>query len=280
MNKSEAPAMKKQTSTILMTLLCAAAASVGCSTASVSNDAGTGGAGGGGTGSGGTTNFTTVPLTPDATGFVALDTTGDTGVQGPWYAYGDSLGMNGMPPGDCQGAGHTDAECSTIVAPAAGTGFVNMDGKMCTSGTVAKVIDKVGMAGMPDYAKIWGAGIALDLNNPGGAAVKSAIDATAKGIKGIQFDIDTIPLAKLRVEVEATDTNGTEAGNDYWGANSTYPPSPVVVGTNTVTWDKFVGPKGHKLDPAMLRGIQFHVPANTSSTGAYQFCISNLKLLK
>jgi hypothetical protein len=30
----------------------------------------------------------------------------------------------------------------------------------------------------------------------------------------------------------------------------------------------------------MLRGIQFHVPANTSSTGAYQFCISNLKLLK
>lgn len=272
--------MKKQTSTILMTFLCAAAASVGCSTASVSNDGGTGGAGGGGAGTGGATNFTTVPLTPDATGFVALDTTGDTGVQGPWYAYGDSLGMNGMPPGDCQAAGHSDAECSMIVKPAVGAGFPNTGGSMCTMGTVAKVIGMTANAGMPDYAKIWGAGIALDLNNPGGAAVKAAIDATAKGIKGIQFDIDTVPLAGLRVEVEATDTNGTEAGNDYWGATSSYPPSPVMAGTNTVTWDKFVGPKGHAFSPSMLRGIQFHVPANTSSAGPYQFCISNLKLLK
>ena len=38
---------------------------------------------------------------------------------------------------------------------------------MCTSGTVAKVLDIVGMAGMPDYSKMWGAGIGVDFNHEG-----------------------------------------------------------------------------------------------------------------
>lgn len=268
--------MRKQTSTILTTFLCAAAASVGCSTASVQNDAGagTGGSGGGGTSG----NLTGVLLPPNETGFVPADSN-ELGVVGSWYTYGDGIGSTGAPPGDCQGAGHTDAECSKIDSPAAGS-FPNTGGKMCTSGTVAKVIDMVGKPGMPDYGKIWGAGIGLDLNNPGGGAVKAPFPAAMKGTKGIEFEIDMVPLAKLRVEVESTETNGGADGNDYWGANSTYPPSPVVAGKNTVLWDKFVGPKAHVFKPDTLLGIQFHVPTGTSAAGAYSFCISNVKLLK
>lgn len=257
--------MKKQTTTFLMTFLCAAAAAGGCSSSSSSNPDG-GGAG------------NAVALVPDPNGFVAIDTTGDTGIQGAWYAYGDGIGPNGMPPGDCQNAGHMESECSKIETPVGM--FTNTDGKMCTKGTVAKIIGMTAMPLNPDYAKIWGAGIGLDLNNPGGAVGKSALDATAKGLKGIQFDIDTVPLPTLRVEVEATDTNGSTAGNDYWGATASYGPSPVKAGTNTVTWDKFVGPLGHVFNPSMLRGIQFHVPASTSGAGAYEFCISNMKVLK
>ena len=184
-----------------------------------------------------------------------------------------------MAPGDCQNAGHTAAECSKIDQPPPMM-FPNTGGKMCTSGTVAKVIDIVGMPGMPDYGKIWGAGIGLDLNNAGGIAVKMSLDAVAKGIKGIKFDLDMKPLAGLRVEAETTPTNGTEAGNDYWGATSSYPPSPVMVGTNTVLWSMFVGPKGHVFDPTKLLGIQFHVPASTSGGGPYTFCISNVALME
>lgn len=270
--------MKKQTITLLTTFLCAAAAAAGCSTAtSTAKDggSGTGGASGGG-GSGG--NLTGVALVPNETGFVPADSN-DLGIVGSWYTYGDGIGSTGAPPGDCQGAGHTDAECSKIDSPAAGS-FPNTGGKMCTSGTVAKVIDMVGKPGMPDYGKIWGAGIGLDLNNPGGAAVKAPFLAAMKGTKGIEFEIDAVPLAKLRVEVEATSTNGGADGNDYWGANSTYPPSPVIAGKNQVLWEQFVGPKGHKFMPDELLGIQFHVPTGTSAAGAYSFCISNLKILK
>lgn len=268
--------MKKQTSMFLMTLLCAAGAAVGCSSSpspSTTKDAGGGDGGGGSSG-----NFTEIPLMPDPDGFVAIDTTMNTGIQGAWYAYGDGIGPDGMPPGDCQNAGHTTEECSVIEKPVGK--FTNTGGMMCTKGKVAKVI---GMKDMPlnlDYSKIWGAGIGLDLNNPGGAVGKSALDASAAGLKGIRFDLDVKPTPGLRVEVEATDTNGTEAGNDYWGATMSYPPSPVVAGTNTVTWDKFVGPKGHTFNPTMLRGIQFHVPASMAAAGEYEFCISNVKVLK
>lgn len=268
--------MKKQTSMFLMTVLCAAGAAVGCSSSPPVNskDGGSGGSAGGGSSG----NFTEIPLVPDGDGFVAMDTTMGTGIQGAWYAYGDGIGADGMPPGDCQKAGHTDAECSVIEKPVGK--FTNTGGMMCTKGTAAKVVGMVAMPASPDYSKIWGAGIGLDLNNPGGAVGKSALDATAAGLKGIRFDLDVKPLAGLRVEVEATDTNGTEAGNDYWGATASYGPSPVTTGTNTVTWDKFVGPKGHVFNPTMLRGIQFHVPASTTAAGAYEFCISNMRVLK
>jgi hypothetical protein len=267
--------MQKQASKFVVALLCTAAMSVGCSSASTPAASATGGKGGGG--STGTGTGMAIALTPDATGYIDV-ATNSLGIKGAWYAYGDGAGSNGMAPGDCQNAGHPDTACSKITMPAPGS-FPNTGGKMCTNGTVAVVADKVGMAGMPDYSKIWGAGIGVDLNN-GGLTGKGVFDATANGVVGFSFDLDMKPLAGIRVEAQTVPTDGTEAGNDYWGATSSYPTSPLAVGTNTVHWSDIVGPKGHVFDPTKLEGLQFHVPASTSGGGPYSFCISNLKMLK
>jgi hypothetical protein len=264
-----------------------AASAIGCddsggNAATGGTGSGTGGTssgtGGTGSGTGGTVSTGEgVALPPDATGWVDKGMN-MAGVQGAWYAYGDGA-ENGVPPGSCQKAGHMTSECSVITMPAAGM-FANVGGKMCTSGTVAKVINLVGGT-MPDWSNIWGAGIGLDLNNSGGAtAVKEEFDASA--YKGISFDIDTPPLAGLRVEFPSKATEGTAAGADFWGATKDYGNSPVVAGTNVITWDAIKGPTAtpHTFDKAHILSIQFHVPASDKASAMFSYCISNLKLLK
>jgi hypothetical protein len=167
-----------------------------------------------------------------------------------------------------------------ITSPPPGT-FAPTDlatGKMCTAGTVAKVVN--GGNGVPDYVNISGAGIALDLLAPAGSAAMP-YDATAHGIHGISFDIDQVPLPGLRVELP---NSGTAAqgmyGPDYWGATATYPPSPVASGTDVVPFTN-VAPPGiitTPFDPTTLLSIRFHVPTSIASTGPYSFCISRLTL--
>lgn len=270
--------MQKQASKFVAVLLCSAAVSVGCSSASTPAASGGGGKGGGG--SAGTGTGMAIALTPDMGGYIDV-ATNSLGIKGAWYAYGDGAGPSGMAPGDCQNAGHPDSACSKITAPAPGTFPQTTPGTMCTSGTVAVVADMVGKPLMPDYSKIWGAGIGVDLNHEG-LMPKGVFDATANGVVGFSFDLDMKPLAGIRVEVQAPATDGTEPGNDYWGATSSYPTSPVAVGTNTVHWSDIKGPKGHMLDltKVQIEGLQFHVPASTSGGGPYSFCISNLKMLK
>ena len=115
--------------------------------------------------------------------------------------------------------------------------FPNTAGKMCTSGTVAKIIPIVGST-MLDYNQIWGAGIGLDLNNGGGdaGAVKGTYNATAAGVLGIAFDIDTVPLATLRVEFP----NATATNAAFWGGDNQA--SPVKAGHNEIKWADVKGP--------------------------------------
>lgn len=263
--------MQMQSSKLVRKFIYLAAFAAGCSSASVTSDAGTTPTGDGGMiGTG-----MSFPLTPDMTGYVDI-MANTAGVKGSWYAYGDGLGPTGMPPGDCQMANHPTSACSAIAMPSPGS-FANTGGKMCTNGTVAQVVGMVSMPTMPDYAKIWGAGIGLDLNNDG-IAPKAAFDASS--FVGFSFDLDPKPMPGLRVEVETTSTVGSVAGNDYWGAGPAYPNSPVVVGNNVVKWTDIKGPMGHVFDPKELRGLQFHVPTTTTGAAPYSFCISNLKLLK
>jgi hypothetical protein len=280
--------MKQSSNHLLLAILgIAAATAAGCSTASSSSGSGgrtgtgTGGTIGGGTG--GTVGGSGVLLTPSSSGFVDA-ATNTLGVIGAWFAYGDGYGDGGTPPGKCQMAGHTT--CAVITAPTlpAGTaGFPPTAGAMCTTGMVAPVPMMTAAPTMPDYGAVFGAGIGLDLNNPGGANGKSTFPATTKGVTGISFTIDAPPTAGLRVEFPTTDTDGSTAGSAYWGATASFPNSPIVAGTNTIHWADVKIPSTATTPtfvPNNIESIQFHVPtAVMAASVRYSFCISNLMLL-
>jgi hypothetical protein len=264
--------MKQLAKCLSLVLLGSAAMAAGCSTTSSStgND--------GATGAGGS-NTPLQPLLPDSTGFVDVMATGTTGIKGAWYAYGDGIGPDGTTgSSDCIAkGGHGVADCSSITTPSFGT-FPNTAGKMCTAGTVAKVINQVSMP-LPDYTNIWGAGIGLDLNNGGGeaGAVKAPYNATANGVLGIAFDIDAVPLATMRVEFP----NTTATNAAFWGGDLMT--SPVKAGHNEIRWADVKGPfydtAAPTFDPKTILSIQFHIPTSASSSAPYNFCISNLSAI-
>jgi hypothetical protein len=260
--------MKQQNYFLTLFVGAVLACAAGCSEDSGAPSGGTGGSSStGGAGGGGNT----VPLVPTDTGWVDK-ASNSLGVQGAWYAYADSLGDNAMPPGNCQTkGGHSDAECSKVESPAAGS-FTNTGGMMCTKGTVEVVL-------AADYSNMWGAGIGLDFNNSGGdTPVKGAFDASS--VAGVSFVLTRKPLAGLRVEFPQTATEGSADGNDYADASSTYPVSMLTEGANTVMFDRVKGPKGHVFNPADLLGVQFHVPTTTTAASSFDYCISDLTLIK
>jgi len=311
-------------------VLCGAAALGGCGSASVNHGTGgtTGGSGGMSGGSGGSSGFMEVALTATDSGWVGAlgDGSNDNalGVHGSWYPYGDQYGpLCGDPPNPSSGmkcndphfGNHPTSDCSVINTPDPSVmSFPNTDGKMCTSGMIAKVIAIVNSTqgtGM-DYSNIWGAGIGLDLEADMGSTAcdpKGVFNAKDKHVVGIKFDLSSdsgmIPSAGLRVEFPTPDTDGTKNGSAYWGADSSFSTASgkyVVVGTNTIYFDPIavLGATAGAKDPTMpatepvvvpgsspgmplnqsaIESIQFHVPASTTASSTYQFCISNLKML-
>ena len=265
--------MKQLINRLSVVLIGSVAVAAGCSTSANNNPTDGGGLGG----NGGTTAG--VALLPDATGWVDKGATVPTMIQGAWYAYGDGIGSDGTnATGDCEKLGlHAVSECSVITKPSFGA-FPNTAGKMCTAGTAAKVINLT-TAAMPDYNNIWGAGIGLDLNNSGGdAGVKAPYNATANGVTGIAFDIDTLPLAGLRVEFP---TPATTAAAAFWGG--TLALSPVKMGHNEFHWRDVGGPfyltTPPAFDPTAILSMQFHVPSGTAAPADYSFCVSNVTAL-
>lgn len=244
-----------------------------------------GGAGGAATPSSGDilpTNAVEVALIPSAEGFV----TGPLGVLGAWYAYGD--GNDGADPGVCQTVGmHQTSECSMITAPIPGQPFAPVGtslSQMCTSGTVAKVIN-FGDPPALDYSNLFGAGIGLDLNNPGldgGTGMKMPFNAPSKMAIGISFTLDAVPSTGLRVEF-AFGTAATAAG--VWKPNATTYASPVAAGHNILLFANVKQPAYVKaadmipFDATTLTSIQFHIPTTSSAASAYHFCIDNLALI-
>jgi hypothetical protein len=235
-----------------------------------------------------------IPLTPTSTGFVQDAT---SGVVGAWYAYGDSAGSGAsatstdFADSDCAKAGFTAGQCSMITTPTPGMPFVPDPVKgMCTSGTAAVVIDKPGTTTL-DYSDLFGAGIGLDFNNPGGdAGVKSPINLS--GYAGVSFDFSGTnipPGNKIRVNFPFMGENNGE-DSPYWAANSTDDHSTIsTTQTNVVKWSSVLGPAyllgqmppttPPAFDPTMLLSIQFQVFTNSTSTTPYAFCVNNLTLL-
>jgi hypothetical protein len=233
-----------------------------------------------------------IVLIPTDTGFV-MD--GTSGVVGAWYAYGDGVGPNANATttdqmhSDCIAkGGFQPSDCTQIATPTPGQAFVPdaMTGGMCTSGVAAKVL--AGPSGSFDYADLWGGGIALDLNNPGGdAGVKSTFDLSR--YTGISFGFSgaQIPVGKVRVNFPFLGEHGQDSPY-YKGAtidNSMLTNNAIV----TIRWADVGGPAyllsqmpavtPPPFDPTQVFSIQWQVFTNTSTATPYQFCVTNLALL-
>jgi hypothetical protein len=280
--------MRKLSNTFAMTLAGAAMLlASACSSSSPGKTTGTGGTGGG----------SGIPLTPNATGFVSDPT---SGILGAWYSYGDGAGgaasitTTDSADSDCiKKGGFTAAQCSQINTPTPGMPFVpDPTMGMCTSGTAAKVLPPPGnAAGSPDYSDLFGAGIGLDLNNPGGdAGVKMPIDlSTYKGFS-FTFSGSMIPIGnKIRVNFPFMgENNGTDS--PYFAANKTDDHSTIsTTAVNVVHWSDILGPAyllsqtpmvtPPPFDPTKVESIQFQVFTNTGAAIPYAFCVNNLTLL-
>jgi hypothetical protein len=273
------------------------------------------GTGGSGAGGGGGNSIPIppgyLPLPSNPTGFVE-DTT--TGVTGAWYAYGDGVGSGasvalGADNGDsdCVKKGmFSPSACSQIDTPAAGQPFPPADvatSAMCTSGTAAVVLNKGSAA---DYTDLWGAGIGLDFNNPGGdAGVKGYLDLSA--YKGIYFQFYAFPASttppisngagppSMAMRVNFPNQTQHMTDSPYWmGAMKSSSPltSPAgAVTENTVLWTDVGGPaylsgQNPPVDLTLypfsvnaVQAIQFQVFTNTTSATPYSFCVANLALI-
>jgi hypothetical protein len=197
----------------------------------------------------GTSAGNSVPLTVDPTGWV--DKGGNTvGIQGPWYSYDDCT--------------NSPMACTMNHTPGMGA-FMNMGGKMCTSGTTIAVKAEA------DFSKEWGAGIALDLNNSGGMnAMKMPFDANAAHVIGFSMNI-TGTAPGLRINITSV-----AAGDNAHFANG-------VVGANTVLLSKvtqgsWVTTKA-PLDPTMLLAIQFQIPTVMNTAVDFNFCVDSLSAI-
>lgn len=274
----------RERSSVVVTILSGLVALLlgACSSKSASTSDGSGT---GGTGDGSGSSFVGIALTPSATGVV--DNVA-SGVIGAWYAYGDSVGPGAnaagtdFPDSDCAKAGFTADQCSTIAAPTPGQPFVPDPVKgMCTNGTAAQVIDS---NGNPDYSAIYGAGIALDFNNPGGdaGAPKGYFDMTPYVGIGFDFAGDVIPSKAMRVNFPF---NGESAGHTpYWeGATMTH--SPLTNGAHfEIRWadvapQTYLEPGILPLDETQVASIQFQVFTTNTATTPFSYCVNNLTLL-
>jgi hypothetical protein len=284
--------MKKMSHLFITTLAGALLLAGGACSSKPGSTTGTGGT----NGLGGNSGVAGDPLVSSDTGFVSDPAV--TGVVGAWYVYADSAGPNAnvnstdFADSHCMIGGFTAAQCS-MTMPTAGQTFppTNMaTSQMCTSGTASKVVN--GTNGMPDYSDLWGAGIGLDFNNPGGdAGVKGDFDMTP--YTGVAFDFSgtTIPTNSMRVNFPFDGENG---GSDspYWeGVTMAYSPltvgAPPAVQHVTIHWADVGGPMylvGQGITPPAfnikkVQSIQFQVFTNTTSASPYNFCVANLALL-
>jgi hypothetical protein len=253
-----------------------------------------GSAGGSGSGAGGTgVSSGGVVLLPNANGFVQDAT---TNVIGAWFVYGDSLGADATSAtSDCvMKGGFMASQCTQFLTPMPVRPFAPSDnpitiGQMCTKGTAAKVI--AGTSGALDYSDLFGGGIGLDFNNPGGDA---GVEGTfpLNNYSGISFNFTGNVPAGMNMRVNfpfSGEHNPPNGDSPYWAASATAAYSPIVAGLNTVKWANVLGPYyltqqtpaivPPPFMPSEAYGIEFQVFTNKNTATPFDFCVDSLTLL-
>ena len=104
----------------------------------------------------------------------------------------------------------------------------------------------------------------------------------AHSVIGVSFDIDAVPLGGLRIMFPTPASDATSGvGASYWAASESYPPSPVVPGTNVVLFSDVRSPEAasQPLDTTHIESLLFFSAASIAPSSAFTFCISNVKML-
>jgi hypothetical protein len=182
-----------------------------------------------------------VAIVPDGTGFVAPGGN-SVGIHGSWFVYSDCADLMGH-------------NCAMVTAPT-GTGFSNVNGAMCTSGTTSTATGA------------WGAGIALELND---GPPQLPFDTVAAGIKGFCFVLTgpAIPSTTVRVAFPTQNNND----NAYFKSVTTPGPHTVVFSdTAQGSWVTTPQP----FEPTKVTLIQFQIPSSPTASIPWDFCVEGL----
>jgi hypothetical protein len=182
-----------------------------------------------------------VPIVPDATGFVALDSN-TLGIHGSWFAYSDCNDLGGQ-------------NCASVAAPT-GMGFANVGGKMCTSGQTS----------MSPGA--WGAGLGLELND---GPPQMPYDTVTKGVVGFCFTLSgpTIPSTSLRV---AFPTQNHQDDPYFTAVTSAGQHSVTFADSAQGSW--VTTKSAFEADRVML--LQFQIPSSATEPVPWDFCVEGL----
>lgn len=207
-------------------------------------------------------------IVPDENGRIADSTTGTTGIRGRWFAATDA--------DDCRKKGkHAAGECSLFITPDPQSPAFRptADLGMCTVGIAAKVLARPD--GNPDWDNMWGARIGVTFNDD------LPYDASAHGVTGLAFHIDSEPPPNLEIRVQLPTANAIK-DPAFWGGAAANT-SPVHLGRNEFRWADVGGPtyvaNPPALDRTRLLSIVFTVPAHPAGAKVFSFCVSQLAAL-
>lgn len=215
------------------------------------SETGGGGPSGGAPGSGGSPG-TSCALVPTETGWIQADTN-DCGIQGAWYYYDD--------------CSTSPASCTAHTLPAPGTeGFANTGGSMCTAGVIAPVTTEA------EYSTKWGAGIALNLNQPVDSETKNPIATLPVAVKGFSF---TVSGSQVPAEIRVTFPTPTTPDTSHFKPITTGAGNYEVLFADARQGSWVATPSD--LDATQVTAIQFQVPSKMGAEVPFDFCISELK---
>ncbi|HYQ15139.1 MAG TPA: hypothetical protein VEQ58_05270, partial [Polyangiaceae bacterium] len=198
------------------------------------------------------------PITWGADGFVA-GASNPYGIEGPFYFYSDCDPPTGLP---C-----TMPDASLTGADGKPGWHVDAT-KVCVKGTAVKVEGSM-------FAQQWGAGIAVDLNSPGGvagtAAVKGLFDLEAAGIKGFSVDLSGTAPAGIRINLTMHGLNDSSFVDPKVPGTTTFDVADVAQGSWVTTKTPF--------DPTKVEAMQFQVFTTAGSPTPFDFCVNAIRVL-
>ena len=141
-----------------------------------------------------------VPLPPDPTGWVDRTATGTTNIQGRWYGFADGFGADGTTAsGACEMTGSKHprtARISRAPVPAASRTRT----AECAPRAWPRGSSTSWAARPPTTTTSRAPGLRSASTFADMTATPLPYNATANGVTGIAFDIDTIPLPGLRIQ--------------------------------------------------------------------------------